>query len=200
MTAQTDPAYTLQLGLPGNLRHAAAELYWQAFGGKLGFVMGPEPRALAYLVGVMRADHVIIALSDQGRLLGLAGFKTPQGCFAAGGPAALRGSYGRIGGFWRARLLSWLSTEIDNENFLLDGLCVTPDLRGHGLGTALLSAIAAEARQRGYPAVRLDVVNTNTRARALYRRLGFVETRHQNIGPLRHIFHFRFAITMLCRV
>ena len=200
MTPQNDLTYTLQLGLPGNLRQEAALLYWQAFGGKLGFVMGPEPRAMAYLARVIRADHAIIALSDQGHLLALAGFKTPQGSFASGGPADLRVSYGFWGGFWRARLLSWLSSEIDNENFLLDGLCVKPDLRGHGLGTALLSAIAAEARLRGYPAVRLDVVDSNTRARALYRRLGFVETQSQSIGLLRHIFHFRFAITMLRQV
>lgn len=193
-------ARTLHLGLPGNLRAQAAQLYWQAFGAKLGFVMGPEPRALAYLARVIRADHVIIAVSDQGRLLALAGFKTPQGSFAAGGPADLRTSYGLVGGFWRARLLSWLSSEIDNENFLLDGLCVAPELRGQGLGTELLSAISAEARLRGYPAVRLDVVDSNTRARALYRRLGFVETKRQSIGPLRHIFHFRFAITMLRKV
>lgn len=192
--------YILQFGLPGNLRACAARLYWQAFGSKLGFVMGPEPRALAYLAQVIRADHCIIAVSEGGQLLGLAGFKTPQGSFASGGPDQLRQGYGTLGGLWRARLLIWLSSEIDDTNFLLDGLCVVPHMRSQGLGTALLSAISAEARERGYPAVRLDVVDTNTRAQALYQRLGFVVTKRQNIGVLRHIFGFTQTITMVRKV
>lgn len=189
--------YHLQLGLPANLRAEAAQLYWQAFGSKLGVVMGPKDRALVYLNRVIRADHAIAAISDSGRLLGLAGFKTPQGSFAAGSPAEMRASYGSFGGTWRAHLLGFLSDEIDNDNFLLDGICVAADRHGQGIGSALMSAIAAEARLRGYASVRLDVVEGNERARALYERLGFVETRRTNIGPLRHIFGFRAASTMV---
>ncbi len=192
--------YTLQLGLPDALRADAARLYWQAFGGKLGFVMGPEVRALAYLQQVIRPDHALIALSDDGRLLGLAGFKTPRASFAAGGPQELRATYGILGSLWRARLMQQLSQEIDNENFLLDGLCVAPEARGQGLGTALMAAIAAEARLRGYPAVRLDVVDSNWRALNLYQRLGYVERQRQNIGLLRFAFGFTFAITMVKQV
>lgn len=189
--------YALHFGLPDALIPEAASLYWQAFGGKLGLVMGPESRALRYLARVIRTDHVIIALSDDGRLLGLAGFKTPQGSFASGGPADLRASYGIFGGTWRARLLGWLSSEVDNENFLLDGLCVDSELRGLGIGSALMDAICVEARHRGYPAVRLDVVDSNWRAQALYRRLGFVTTHQQGIGLLRLFFGFASATTMV---
>ena len=192
--------YRLQLGLPAKLRAEAAQLYWQAFGSKLGLVMGPEPRALAYLHLVIRADHAVIAMSDSGRLLGLAGFKTPQGSFAAGSPAEMRASYGTLGGTWRARLLGYLSDEIDNQNFLLDGLCVVADQRGKGIGSALMGAIAAEARLRGYGSVRLDVIDSNKRAQALYDRLGFVVTKRAEIGILRHIFGFRAAVTMIRQV
>lgn len=189
--------YAMQLGLPEALVPQAAALYWQAFGAKLGVVMGPQSRALRYLERVIRRDHVIIALDDGGRLIGLAGFKTPEGSFAAGGPVDLRASYGVLGGTWRARLLGWLASDIDNENFLLDGLCVLPELRGLGIGSALMEAICAEARHRGYPAVRLDVVDSNWRAQALYRRLGFVATNSQGIGPLRLVFGFASATTMV---
>ena len=194
------PAYTLRQGLPAHLLAEAAQLYWQAFGAKLGLVLGPEPAALTYLQQVIRPDHVLIALSDTGRLLGLAGFKTPQASFVSGGAAELRASYGLIGGSWRARLLGWLNQEVDNENFLLDGLCVAPGYRGYGLGTALMSAICTEAQARGYASVRLDVVDNNWRAQALYRRLGFVETQSQSIGLLRHVFGFATAITMVRRI
>ena len=187
---------TLQLGLPDHLRPDAATLYWEAFGGKLGPVMGPHPRAMAFLVRVIRADHVIVALSAQGELLGLAGFKTPAGSFAEGELADLRAAYG-LGAYWRAPLLWLLTREVDNERFLLDGVCVTRAARGLGIGSALLDRICTEARTRGYGAVRLDVIDTNWRAKALYIRLGFIVEKTEGIGLLRHVFGFSHATTMV---
>lgn len=189
--------YRLQLGLPPDLRAGAAQLYWQAFGSKLGLVLGPRARALRYLDRVMRPDHVIIALSEDNRLLGLAGFKTPSGSFAAGGARDMAAVYGRFGALWRHQLLSWLADEVDNENFLLDGLCVAEECRGAGVGSALMGAIAAEAALRGYYGVRLEVIDSNQRAQALYQRLGYFETRRHGIGLLRFVFGFRAAVTMI---
>ena len=191
---------TLQLGLPDHLRADAARLYWQAFGGKLGTVMGPEDRALRFLVRAIRADQVIIARNAQGRLLGIAGFKTPQGSFASGHAQDLSAIYGPLGSFWRRLLLEWLSDGVDNEHFLLDGLCVDATARSQGLGTALMQAICAEARKRGYAAVRLEVIDSNWRAVELYKRLGFAVTTRQSIGPLRWIFGFASALTMIRNV
>ena len=187
----------IRFGLPEDHRAEAAVLYWQAFGSKLGRVLGPEPMALRFLQRVMRADHCLTAMDDDGHLLGLAGFKTPVASFAGGSLADLRAVYGLVGGFWRGLLLQLLGREVDNQRFLLDGLCVSDQARGQGVGTALLEAVVAEARQRGYRAVRLDVVDTNPRARALYERRGFVLDRTAGIGPLRLVFGFRAAHTMV---
>jgi ribosomal protein S18 acetylase RimI-like enzyme len=186
---------TVQLGLPEDLRGQAAALYWQAFGAKLGRVMGPDARALRYLERVIRTDHVIVALED-GALLGLVGFKTPQAAFAGGGLNDMWAVYG-LGAFWRAGVLRLLEREVDNARFLMDGLCVDEAARGRGVGTALLDAIADEARARGYGAVRLDVIDTNPRARALYERQGFVAVKTAGLGVLRHVFGFDSATTMV---
>lgn len=187
----------IEHGLPDHLRPQAAELYWHAFGEKLGRVLGPRPLALAYLVRVMRSDHCLTALGADGTLLGIAGFKTAQGTFAGGTRADLIAVYGPFGGRWRAFTLRLLGNETDSTRFLLDGLCVVPEARGRGVGTALLEAMAQEGRARGYPALRLDVVDTNDRARALYERRGFVLDRTAGIGPLRLIFGFNAAHTMV---
>ena len=79
----------LQHGIPPDQVGAAAQLYWQAFGGKLGRVMGPDARALRYLVRIIQTDHAIAALHN-GQLVGMIGFKTPQGSFADGTPADMR--------------------------------------------------------------------------------------------------------------
>lgn len=188
---------TYQLGLPDHLRAEAAELYWQAFGNKLGRVMGPKPKAQRFLLRVLRADHVVIALDDHGALLGMAGFKTPAGSFAGGDVADMLAIYGRLGAAWRLPLLWALGREVDNARFLLDGICVTKAARSQGIGATLMTIIEAEARQRGYQAVRLDVVDGNWRAKALYQRLGYKPEKTDDIGVLRYAFGFQSSTTMV---
>jgi GNAT superfamily N-acetyltransferase len=56
-------------------------------------------------------------------------------------------------------------------------LAVTADAEGSGAGRALLEASEAWAREQGYATLTLSVFEGNTRARAVYERLGFnVET------------------------
>jgi ribosomal protein S18 acetylase RimI-like enzyme len=188
---------TLHHGLPDRFRAAAAELYWDAFGGKLTRVMGPKRKALAFLQRALRSDHVIIAQSDNDDLLGLVGFKTFSGSFAGGEWSDMRVVYGRFGALWRVAMLSLLSRDIENERFLLDGICVAATARSQGIGTVLLQALCEEARTRNYRAVRLDVITSNPRARALYERFGFVPLKTEGLGPLRFVFGFDATTTMV---
>lgn len=184
-------------GIPDRNRGEAAALYWEAFGEKLGFVMGPKYRALTFITDVLRPDHGICAHDEDGRLLGVAGFKTSQGALVGGDFTDLRKVYGWVGASIRALLLAALERDTENQRFLMDGIFVAQEARGRGVGTALLDAIAAEARQRGYKQVRLDVIDTNPRARALYLHEGFKEVETRQMGLLRHIFGFNAATTMV---
>lgn len=187
----------VRMGLPASLLAQAARLYWQAFGSKLGRTLGPDAMAIAFLQDVIRCDHCLYATDDDGNLLGIAGFKSVYGSFVSPSLHDFRRHYGRFGGALRAMALRLLQSEIDNERFLVDGICVDPDVRGQGVGTELLHALIAEARWRGYSQVRLDVVDTNIRARALYERMGFSALRSETLGLLRHVFGFDRAITMV---
>jgi RimJ/RimL family protein N-acetyltransferase len=55
------------------------------------------------------------------------------------------------------------------------GISLHPDWRGLGLGEQLLREAIAAARAFGYQRIELGVFARNTRAAALYRKLGFVE-------------------------
>jgi len=58
-------------------------------------------------------------------------------------------------------------------------LAVEPDAQGQGVARGLMGAIEAWARECGYGWVTLNVFDRNTRARALYDRLGYLpETIH----------------------
>ena len=187
---------TIRPGFAPQDRALVGHLYWQAFGGKLGRVMTPEIKALAFIDRVLRPDHALSAY-DQETLLGVVGFKTPKGAFVGGGFSDLAAVYGPLGALWRAGVLHLLERDVENVRFLMDGLFVRPEARGQGVGTALIEAITREGAARGYAELRLDVIDTNPRAKALYERSGFRAVAVSDLGPLRHIFGFSSATTMV---
>ena len=52
---------------------------------------------------------------------------------------------------------------------------VFPQFHGKGVGRALGEAVVAEAKRLGYRRMLLDTGARQTEAKALYRRLGFIE-------------------------
>ena len=186
----------LHQGLTAAQRHEAAALYWRAFGAKLGRVMGPEAKALAFIERVIDPGHVIAAVDGRGHVLGVIGFRTAKGAFVGGDRADLRAVYGRFGAFWRGVALQALAQDLARETLCVDGFVVAEPLRGQGLGAALIEALCAEAQARGYRIVRLDVVDENLRARALYDRLGFAVTGRVDRLLTAVVFGYRTAVAM----
>ncbi len=121
----------------------------------------------------MRPDFALVALAQDGRVIGVAGFKTSQGALTGGG-----------------------IRDLAPDALLMDGICVDASARDMGVGTAQLAAIKEEARTRGLAIVRPDVNEINPRPRALYEREGFAEGKVQRLGPLRHFFGFSYSTPM----
>lgn len=193
----TAPEWTIQRGFPEALRSRAAELYFEAFSGKLGGLLGPRNRAIAFFSRIFDPEFVLCAVTaDRRSLLGIAGFKTAEGSLTGGGLGDLASIYGWFGTLWRAPLLALLERDTVDDQLLMDGIAVTKEARGLGIGTALLEAIAEEAQKRDVRAVRLDVVDSNPRAMALYERFGFQAKSTEKTGPFRLIFGFSSSTRM----
>lgn len=190
----------IDLGFDDSERPRIAALYWAAFGSKLGRLLGPEDKARAYVAAALSPQHAFCARDGSGAILGVAGFKSPQGALVDSRFDDLAAHYGRLGALWRIAAFSALGSEVDNRRFLVDGLFVDAPFRGRGVGTRLLEAIAEEAWTRGYDAVRLDVIDTNIRARNLYRRRGFEPVARNRTGPLAMLFGFTSATVMVRRL
>jgi len=50
---------------------------------------------------------------------------------------------------------------------------VKPKYRDQGLGTAIMSFVESDMKQRGFNSIRLNVARNNIKARKLYERLGY---------------------------
>jgi GNAT superfamily N-acetyltransferase len=159
--------------------------------------MGPKRHAIGFIQDVLDPTHALCARDTDGTLLGVVGFKTFASALVGGTWRDLARHYGWIGSTWRIGFLALLERDTENARFLMDGIFVSDGARGQGVGTALLHAICIEAKSRGYSEVRLDVIDSNPRARALYDREGFVAGGTHKLGPLKHIFGFDSATTMI---
>ena len=188
---------TISNGFSDAERGTVARLYWQAFSAKLGRLLGPDARAIAFFARIMDPDFAITARDGSGTVIGLAGFKTARGALTGGGLRDIAHHYGWPGALWRGPLLALLERDLAPDTLLMDGICVDVHARGLGVGTALLVAIKQEARDRTLKQLRLDVIDTNPRARALYAREGFVAGPPQHIGPLRLLFGFSNSTPMI---
>jgi GNAT superfamily N-acetyltransferase len=76
----------------------------------------------------------------------------------------------------------------DGPVALLDELYVAPEVRGRGLGSALLAAAEALTRQRGGELLEINVDGDDTGARRFYERHGYVNSEPGDDQPLRYYY------------
>ena len=77
-----------------------------------------------------------------------------------------------------------LDVEYRPGEIYLSRIEIHPSYQGRGIGTRLVSALAAEARQKSHDLV-LEVLAVNHRAQALYQRLGLTEVARHGDGNIK---------------
>ncbi|MFI2632971.1 GNAT family N-acetyltransferase [Streptomyces collinus] len=194
----TDPGtgpVTVRRGVPVGAERRAAELYWDAFGRKLGPALNPPGKAVPFIAAHLNADRAVCAISG-GRLVGLAGYQLGGRALTGGSASAVLRTYGYLGGLYRLPLLSLFERRPAPGQLVMDGIAVDPDARGRGIGSLLIEEVAAVAAEQHCREIRLDVIDTNPRARALYERRGFTAVRTEHTPCLRGLLGFGAVTTM----
>jgi ribosomal protein S18 acetylase RimI-like enzyme len=103
------------------------------------------------------------------------------GSFIAAGKGAFLITADGPKGF--AQLAFSASIYSDNLGAYLGELYVVPDLRGQGLGRALLEAALEVARERGADHIDLNTSVDDAAARGLYESMGFTNREGSPDGP-----------------
>jgi ribosomal protein S18 acetylase RimI-like enzyme len=161
----------ISLGLPSSAVQEVAALYFDIFPRKLGLVLGRR-KGVKIIAHHLNKDQIFVARAGD-KIVGIAGFKYDGiGLFELDKQAFME-CYGPLIGRARAALWASVQTTPRSHQLLLEGLGVLPDRRSSGIGTMLLKAVDQRAMELGKTEVILEVTDTNTRAMALYERVGY---------------------------
>ncbi|MFD9029719.1 GNAT family N-acetyltransferase [Streptomyces sp. NPDC059567] len=188
-------SYEIRQEVPHGAERQVVEIYWEAFGRKLGPALDPPAKAKSFLSAHLHRDRGITALVD-GRVVGVAGYKLGGRGLTGGGARDVLSAYGHLAGLPRLALLALLDRTPAKGELLMDGIAVDPGQRGTGIGSLLLREIAAVAAANGCRRIRLDVIDVNPRARALYERHGFKAVHTERTPYLRRLLGFGAVTTM----
>lgn len=187
---------SVQQGFPDELRASAAELYDAAFGAKLSLAIPNPISRIAILKKGFNPMFSFVAVSG-GEMTGIAGFKTAQGSLTDGiSFRLLREEIGCLGAIRSVLILALFERKQVAGQLLMDGIGVSPRMRGSGIGTRLLHSLIEYAQKEGYQSVRLDVIDTNPAARRLYERVGFIPVRTERFVYLKWLLGFEAATQM----
>lgn len=186
----------IQKGFSNDFLSSAAELYDAAFGAKLSIAMPTSVLRKAILKEGFDPAFSFVALRD-GEMVGIAGFKTAQGALTGDiSFRLLQEKLGYLGAVRAALVLSLFQRKQVAGQLLMDGVSVSPKMRGSGVGTKLLNSLIEYAKNEGYRSVRLDVIDTNPAAKRLYERVGFVSAKTEQFVYLKGLLGFGAATTM----
>lgn len=87
----------------------------------------------------------------------------------------------------------WKHSAQESEVMVLHGLATDPDENGKGYGRTFVAFYEDYARQHGCVALRMDTIVHNSRARKLYRKLGFEE-----VGIVKCVFNGIPDVQLVC--
>ncbi|MDO6707530.1 GNAT family N-acetyltransferase [Photobacterium sp. 1_MG-2023] len=174
-----------------------ATLYELAFGHKFQVAIPSQAQRIHLLAESFNPEYSFVA-TQKNKIVGIAGFQTPEGSLTGG--ITLKSLF-RVLGFWQgiraAAILSLFERQPVSGEMIMDGIAVDPACRGAGIGSALLSSILAFADEDQYLQVRLDVIDSNPRARKLYTEKGFVAIKSESFPFLKRLIGFSGSTTMI---
>jgi len=108
-----------------------------------------------------------------------------------------RAGSGRTFAAWEGDAIVGLATGLpEDDDWHLVGMWVSPEVRGSGVADQLVVAVCELARESGAASVTLWVTEVNCRARAFYRRFGFVPTGGRQLVRPEEPDHWEEELTL----
>jgi ribosomal protein S18 acetylase RimI-like enzyme len=177
----------IQQGLPEKHIDAAVEMLLEAFADEFMPILRDEEKARLLLKRVIKRDYMLYA-EEEGELLGILGLQCAEGTFLEASLREFFNIFGLFKGLVKAIGFSFLHHSLKEGELYVEFIAVSPTARGKGIGSKLLDAFEEHGRIGEYKMLRLEVVGSNTRAKALYERVGYEVIKSYSIWPVNKLF------------
>lgn len=174
---------------------AISELYYAAFRAKYEPLLGTDAEARQILAKDFESSMALVVY-DEHRPIGVLGFQHTGARFVDLTRTTFSEVLGRFKGPIYHTILSFFDRKSVPGELLLDGIAVSSEYRGKGVGSALLNAAKCLTKTEGFERMRLDVVDTNPRAKSLYERHGFVAEEVEDLSAWSELLGFSKVTTM----
>ncbi|MDG6222185.1 MAG: GNAT family N-acetyltransferase [Candidatus Bathyarchaeota archaeon] len=191
----------LRFGVTENQQAKVANIFYDAFGAKFNKFYGNKPKVINFLSKSLRNDRTVVALKN-GKLVGFAGLEHDKKSFI--GPCFKQTSHvfdlATFVAVFVAKFFV-LAKKTKPKELHLESLAVSKTERGKWVGSKLLQFVLNYARSKGFSQIKLEVVDTNPRARQLYERFGFKEVEvHKVPYPFSFLLGFKSVTEMVCNL
>lgn len=163
--------------------------------GSLAFLLGNEGTRFRLFSGCINWDRVVFARLD-GDIAGFLAFQWQDKGPYSPKLADFFSEFGCISGFWRWLFNLVLEARAGHEGFYVYGLKVIPAARRQGVARALMEAAERHAVRLGVGVVELEVYDTNERALAFYRALGYQVRAISRLGFMRRLLNFSAVLRL----
>lgn len=187
MLSKLNKNFIITNKLPKEMLNQVAKVYYSEFQQKFdGLLMlaHSQEQALRILNKSIDPSMGIYALNNEGQILGVVGLGIKGHGFVKYKWQLLLEEFGIFGAILRKIIKFFEAPILKKHQLRIEGIVVTKQAQGQGIGTALLNAVFEQAQKEQYTSIQLEVINTNPDARRLYHRLGFEDSKVVFFGPL----------------
>jgi ribosomal protein S18 acetylase RimI-like enzyme len=177
-------------------RKDIAKIFYESFKEKIGQLFKDQEKAIKLFSKLIRENQIIVALED-GNPVGFVGLHYQKKHFMRFSFTEITRIYGLETIRATLYFLTNLLDDIQPNQLHLEVIAVDKKQRSKGIGTKLLLSTIEFAKQESFSQVRLEVINTNPKAKKLYEKIGFIKIKDRKIPYPFHIFaSFRKIIEM----
>ena len=181
----------IRLGVPKNQRRRVAQIFYETFQDKLKRIFGNKQKFESLIASSLRDDRILVAIIDE-VVVGFAGLHYHKKTYSDPSFSQIV----KIFGLTTIRALLFLIVSSFNKpkphQLHLDTLAVSTEEQGKGIGTRLLQSTIDLARTQNISQIKLEVIQTNQKAKKLYEKIGFKTAKVTNIPyPFSYLIGFR---------
>lgn len=170
----------LQWGVPEALRLTVATLIYDSFENQFQYTLGPRYKGVSFIADSLQSEYGLIAFQEN-EFVGIGGAKTEKG-------ELIQIRFSRWLYTYHIRTLRsffigfpFLYERHESGVLTLASLSVKKAARGQGIGTQIIKEFIHYGSVNGFHTLKLEVVNSNPKAKMLYDRLGFTTRRYTSI-------------------